>query len=642
MKVLESIRLDEDLELDLRAYELRRSGQPVKLERIPMEVLLLLIEQRGRLVTREQIAEKVWGKDAYLDIDNSINGAIRKIRCVLKDDPEEPRFIQTLTGRGYRFIAPVVENVPAEAPAVQVEATNVTVVEDAVPAAATQPAGPSHARRYWPLYLCAVLLFGVGLGAWFRWSRRPVQTSSASGRLMLAVLPFDDLTGDTGQDYFGEGLTEEMITQLGALDPEHMGVIARTSVMGYKSDPKPLNQIGRELGVQYVLEGSVRRDAKRVRITAQLVQVKDQSQLWTQAYDRDLEDVLVIEGDIAQEIALETGKVLGSRRAAPVGVSSPMSRERYEAHDLYLRGLYFFNRRTVEDFRQAIQLFQEATQKDPKYALPYAGLADSYALLGGYSGYAPSEYASHARAAALRAVELDDTSSEAHTALALIVQNYDYDWQTSEKEFKRAIALNPNYATAHHWYAEHLMWKGRFEEALAENDRARQLDPLSLIIAVDKGSILMAARQYDRAIDQLNAVSEMDPALLHHRIIESAYIKKGMFQKVLADIDGWPPAGNAAWSLAGLAFLNGGAGRPEEARHALRELQELSRQQALDPMVFVTAYIGVKDNNAAIRALQDAYQQHSNNLTSLKVNPDYDALRSDPRFQDLERRVGLQ
>jgi len=641
MKVPESIRLDEDLELDLRAYELRRTGQAVKLERIPMEVLLLLVEQRGRLVTREQIAERVWGKDAYLDTDNSINGAIRKIRSVLRDDPEDPRFIQTLTGRGYRFIAPVVETASEASPA-QGEEKDETVLESPPAAAATEPAPTSHPRRYWPLYLCAVALFVAGLGSWLRLSRPAVQQPAPGGRLMLAVLPFEDLTGDTGQDYFSEGLTEEMITQLGGLDPEHMGVIARTSVMRYKKDPKPLNQIGQELGVQYVLEGSVRRDAKRVRITAQLVPVKDQSPVWTQVYERDLEDVLVIEGDIAKEISLETGKLLGSRRTAPAGVSSTMSRERYEAHDLYLKGLYFFNRRRIEGFQQAIQLFQEATEKDARFALPYAGLADSYALLGGYSGFAPGEYASRARAAALRAVELDDNSAEAHTALALIVQNYDYDWQTSEKEFKRAIALNPNYATAHHWYAEHMMWQGRFDEALAENDRARQLDPLSLIIAVDKGEILMCARQYDRAIEQLSAVSEMDPKLVHHRIIESAYIKKGMFQKVIADVDSWPPAEDSAWNLAGLAFLNGSAGRPKEAGYALSKLRELSRRQALDPMVFVTAYIGVKDNDAAIGALEAAYRQHSNNLTALKVNPDYDALRDDPRFLDLERRVGLE
>jgi len=634
MRVSETIRLDEELELDLRAYELRRTGQPVKLERIPMEVLLLLVEHRGRLVTRDEIAEKIWGKDAFLDTDNSINGAIRKIRCVLKDDPEEPRFIQTLTGRGYRFIAPVVETAAeAQADASTAEPPAATMAQESGPA--------NYWRRYWLLYVCGAVLLMVGLAAWSRFSRPAIQATAPGGRLMLAVLPFEDLTGETGQDYFSEGLTEEMITQLGGLDPEHMGVIARTSVMRYKSDPKPLDQIGRELGVQYVLEGSVRRDAKRVRITAQLVQVKDQSPVWTQAYDRDVEDVLVIEGEIAREIALETRKVLGNGQTAQAGLSSTMSRERYEAHDLYLKGLYFFNRRTIEGFQQAIQLFQQATEKDPKFALPYAGVADSYALLAGYGGFAPGEYATRARAAALRAVELDGTSAEAHTALALIVQNYDYDWQTSEKEFKRAIALNPNYATAHHWYAEHMMWQGRFDEALAENDRARQLDPLSLIIAVYKGEILMCARQYDRAIEQLSAVSEMDPTFLRHRIIESAYIKKKMFQKVLADVDTWPVDEKSAWNLAGLAFLNGTAGRAKEAGLALRKLQELGRREALDPMVFVTAYIGAKDNDSAIASLEAAYRQHSNNLTSLKVNPDYDALRGDQRFMELERRVGL-
>jgi TolB-like protein/DNA-binding winged helix-turn-helix (wHTH) protein len=646
MKVPEIIKFDEDFELDLRAYELRQTGRALKLERIPMEVLLLLVEQRGQLVTREQIAERIWGKDAFLDTDNSINGAIRKVRSVLKDDPEAPRFIQTLTGRGYRFIAPVVETASFERPEVaadvvvtdkEKETSEVLEPSDSRLPVVVVPENASRWRRFWPIYLGAVLIV-IALA--FRWSRSMVRPQAPGGRLMLAVLPFENLTGDAGQDYFSDGLTEEMITQLGRLDPEHLGVIARTSVMHYKSSHEPLAQISRELGAQYVLEGSVRRDSRRVRITAQLIQVKDQSNVWTEEYDRELEDVLVIEGDIAREIASETQRALGTRKVASVGVPATLSRERYEAYDLYLKGLYFLNKRTAEGFGQAIPYFQEATEKDPSYAPAYAGLADSYALMAAYSGASPAEFAPKARAAALRAVELDDNSAEAHTALALIVQNYDYDWPASEKEFRRAIELNPNYATAHHWYAEHLMWLGRFEEALKESDQARRLDPLSLIIAADRGVILTYSHQPERAIAQFTAIQEMDPAFLHNRVIEDAYLQLGKFEKVRSDVEQWP-VNESPWYWSEMAYFEGSVGRPKEAKRALESLLEISHRQPLDPIVLVPAYIGNGDRDAAIAALQEAYRQHSNGLTSLKVNPYYDVLRNDPRFQELQKRVGL-
>jgi TolB-like protein/DNA-binding winged helix-turn-helix (wHTH) protein len=650
MKDAEFLNFDEDFELDLRAHELRRAGRAVKLERIPMEILILLVEQRGQLVPRDRIVDRVWGKGAFLDTDNSINGAIRKIRSVLKDDPEDPRFIQTLTGRGYRFIAPVAERPVVETPSVNARSVKTEDEEQAAPEmqlAASRPqpvaslALAAVRHRYWPIYLGVTVILIAAFALGFRWSRSPVHPQTPGGRLMLAVLPFENLTGDPSQDYFSDGLTEEMITQLGGLDPQHMGVIARTSMMHYKDSRSPLDQISRELGVQYVLEGSVRLDSKRVRITAQLIQVKDESNVWTKEYDRDLEDVLAIEGDIAHEIALETQMALGSRKTLAKGISPTLSREHYEAYDLYLKALFFLNKRTQEGFGQAVPYFQQATEKDPRYAPAYAGLADTYALMAAYSGEPAGELSSKARVAALRAVELDDSSSEAHTALALVVQNYDYDWKTSEKEFKRAIELNPNYATAHHWYAEHLMWQGRFDEAFVESDRARQLDPLSLIIAADKGVIFVFSRQPDRAIAQLSEVGEMDPTFGRNRIIEGAYLQKGMFEKVRSDVDKWPVV-DSPWYWSQVAYFNGCTGRPKEARRALRKLLELSRRHPLDPMVFVNAYIGTGDKDAAIASLEEGYRQHSNALTSLKVDPDYDALRGDPRFKDIQRRVGLE
>jgi TolB-like protein/DNA-binding winged helix-turn-helix (wHTH) protein len=476
----QTIKFGEDFEFDPNSYELRRSGRVLKLERIPTEILLCLVEQRGQLVTREQIVEKIWGKDVFLDTDNSINGAIRKIRQVLKDDPERPRFIQTITGRGYRFIAPPFEPVTEAPPKkpIAVESGSIPVLPISRPA-----------HRRWPLRLSLAVFAITVAGVWLLRSVLPhFQPSGA--RVMLAVLPFENLTGDASQDYFSDGLTEEMLTQLGNLDPQHLGVIARTSVMHYKESQAPLDRIGRELGVQYVIEGSVRRDVGRVRISAQLIQVKDQSHLWARQYDRELKDLLGLQSEIAQEIIDEIPLTLGDQRKGSATHRINTSTSSYEAHDLYLKGLYFWNKRTGEGFRQAADSFQQAIAKDPNYARAYAGLASTYGLMSTWLQGPPNELMPKARATALKALQLDETLPEAHTALALVAENYDYDWPTAEKEFRRAIELDPNYATAHQWYGEYLSWIGRFDEALAESDRARQLDPMSLIVASDRGWVL--------------------------------------------------------------------------------------------------------------------------------------------------------
>jgi tetratricopeptide (TPR) repeat protein len=306
------------------------------------------------------------------------------------------------------------------------------------------------------------------------------------------------------------------------------------------------------------------------------------------------------------------------------------------AYDLYLKGQYYWNKRWLQ---QAIEYFQQATAEDPNYARAYAGLADCYALLGGYSGRPQNEFMPQAPTAALRALELDGNLAEAHTALALIVQNYDYDWQTAEKEYRRAIELNPNYATAHHWYAEHLAWRGRFDEALRESERARQLDPLSLIIVVDNGAILYFSRQYDQAIQKLRAVKEMEPDFPRIHIVVYAYIEKGMYAEALADTKNWREPSSSPWYWSALAYLHGRTGQQSEAQRALDKLLELNRRQQIDPAL-IQAYIGMGDKDKAFNLLENAYSQHST-LTTLKVDPVYDPLRSDPRFQDLLRRVGL-
>jgi TolB-like protein len=435
-------------------------------------------------------------------------------------------------------------------------------------------------------------------------------------------------------------MTDEMITQLGSLDPERMGVIARTSVMHYKHSQEQLQQIAHELGVQYVLEGTVRRDADRVRISAQLIPMSDQTHLWGRSYDRDTKDLLVLQSEIAREISGEIQTALGERKPIAPAPQPTLSSEGYEAYNLYLQGQFFWNKRTPEGFQEAISYFQQATAKDPGYARAYAGLADVYALLGGYTAIPATESMPKARAAALRALQLDDNLPEAHAALALIVQNYDYDWQTAEKEFKRAIELNPNYATAHHWYAEHLAWQGRFEEALRESERARQLDPVSLIVATDNAAILLYSRQYDRAIAQFTAVREMDPGFPRATLIFAPYVQKGMFAEAQNVIEKEYTAGSP-WQLANLAYIYGRAGKQAPAERELKKLLDLNQRQPVDPLVIVPACIATGHNDQALALLEKAYELHSNGLTALKVDPVYDPLRSDPRFQNLLRQVGL-
>lgn len=629
----ESIKFGGDLELDPISCELRRPGGVLKLERIPGEILLFLLEQRGKLVTREQIVEKIWGKDVFLDTDNSINGAIRKIRQVLKDDPERPRFIQTITGRGYRFIATAAEPV-TEAPlqkAIAAEPKSTPLL----------PISKLGYRR-WPLLLSVAVLALTVAGIW---SLRPLapRFQPASGRLMLAVLPFQNLTGDASQDYFSDGLTEEMLTQLGNLNPEHLGVIARTSVMHYKGTQAPLDQIGRELGVQYIIEGSVRRDAGRVRISAQLIQIKDQSHIWARQYDRELKDLLGLQSEIAQEIIDEIQLTLGDRTKVNIKrriTSAPASNE---AYDLYLKGLYFWNKRSAEGFQQARECFQQASAKDPNYARAYAGLANTLGLMSVF-GYGPqNELMPKARAAALEALQRDAGLAEAHTALGLVAEDYDYDWQTADKEFRRAIELDSNYATAHQWYGEYLSWQGRFNEALAESERARQLDPMSLIIASDHGAILYRARQYDRAIAQLRAVLEMDPSFCHAcGYLVTSYIREGRFREALDAVNRYVRPLSKPWALSLEPIIYGEWGREAEAEKAFAKFEDADRtdsEQYKKALLF--AYIGMGRKDQAMAMLEKFFVEHSPLISTLKTEPVYDPLRSDPRFQGLLRRAGL-
>jgi TolB-like protein len=457
---------------------------------------------------------------------------------------------------------------------------------------------------------------------------------------MLAVLPFQNLTGDKEQEYLSDGLTEEMIAQLGNRDPKGLGVIARTSVMQYKGSQEPPQRIGRALGAQYLLSGSVRRDSSTIRVTAQLVRAGDQAQLWSEQYDRRPSGLLTLEGEIAREITDAIELSLGSR-ARPSGGAAPAPPRDVEAYDLFLRGQYFFNKRTDTDIDTAVAYFERVTQRDPGFARGWAGLASAEVLAAVYSMQPPQELVSRARASALKALELDPSLAEAHTALALIVQNHDWDWQTAEREFRQAIALNPSYATAHHWYAEHLMWRGRFDDALRESELARELDPLSLIIAADNGAILYFSRQYDRAIDKLRSVNAINPNLSRAHLLVATYANAGRFDQALADEERWRPQVQAPVHWATLAYIYGRAGRMADAHRAIRELLQVSRREPVQARVFTWAYAGVEDTAQTLAWLEKAAAERSGEMVTLKVNPIYDFLRAHPRFQRLLDRVGL-
>ena len=627
-----------EFRLDAQRRVLRRGTETVALTPKAFEILLLLIQHSGEIVSKDEIMRAVW-PDSFVE-ESNLTQTVFMLRKALGETLDQ-RYILTAQGRGYQFVANVTEISDDH----RTQAPSETMVLSPAPRPSDNQPGesqklpPALKKNTRILAAVAFISLAIALVGYFSWSvsKRRAETSN---RVMLAVLPFQNLTGDAGQEYFSDGLTEEMISHLGNLDPQHLGVIARTSVMHYKSTQTPLDQVGRELGVQYVVEGSVRRDADNVRVAAQLIQTKDQTHVWARQYDRELKGLLSLQGEIAQEIADEIQLTLGEHKSA-IATQSGVSPQNYEAYDLYLKGQYFFNKRTATGLKEAIGYFQEAVAKDPSYARAYAGLADSYALMGGYTGRPQSEFTPKARVAALRALQIDANLPEAHTALALIVQTYDWDWETAQKEFQRTIALNPNYATAHHWYAEHLMWRGQFEEALQESERARQLDPLSLIIAADNGAILYFSRQYDRAIEKWRSVLELDPDFIRAHLIKGAYAEKGMFAEALADGERLRPKDAPADYWAWRAYIEGRAGHAADARQAMDELLNLNRQQPVDPMIIANGYVGVGDNNQALAWLEKAYAQHSNELVSLKVSPVYDVLRGEPQFQDLIRRVGL-
>jgi TolB-like protein/DNA-binding winged helix-turn-helix (wHTH) protein/Flp pilus assembly protein TadD len=622
-----------EFRLDAHKRTLQRGQDLIALKPKVFDTLLVLIESRGQTVSTDELMKAVW-PDSFVE-ESNLTQAVYLLRKALGQTRGQG-YIVTLPGQGYRFVADVKLVSRAAPPEGGTRTASLAI--------ASSSQWEQRVRRRWPVLLAITGILILAFAAYAKWFRpRPV----AAGRTMLAVLPFENFTGDPAQDYFSDGLTEEMISQLGNLDPAHLGVIARTSVMNYKHSRESLRQIGEELGVHYVIEGSVRRDSERVRITAQLIHVTDQSHVWAREYDRDLGHLLELQAEIAREVANEIEFSLSGRRpieAASAAVLAPApGAKSYEAYDLYLKGRYFWNKRTADGFRQAADYFQQAIDKDSNFGRAYAGLADTFSLMSTWYVGPQNELMPKARTAALRALELDDSLAEAHSSLALIKVNYDYDWQGSEKEFRRAIELNPEYATAHQWYAEFLSWQGRFGEALAESEQARQLDPLSPIIATDHASIMYYSRQYDSAVKQCRSVLELDPNFDHARyLMVPSYFELGRYDDAIDGIRGWADRQKNPWAWAWEAAAYGRWGHAEEARSATTKVEQVPGAWPDRIPALLVAYAGTGQNERLLELLERAYSERSNVLVQIKVDPIYDSIRSDPRFEALLRKVGLQ
>ena len=652
-----------EFELDAASFELRRSGERVRLERIPMELLLLLVSHRGDLVGREEILEKLWGREIFIDTNTAINVAVRKVRQALDDTFESPRYILTVPSKGYRFVGPISAG-PSQppktvaAPQASVaenpgdDASVITAIEapDRVSGAATEQAIPATGQKAGPnrttrgsrmlIWIAAAVLLGVTLLVVLRTNHR-----TPAKKLMFAVLPFENLTGDPAQEYIADGMTEEMITQMGGLEPERIGVIARTSAMGFKGTQASASEIAHELGVGYLLEGSVRHVGERVRVTAQLIQASDQTHLWAANYDSDLSNLLQLESDIAGAIATQVQVKLDAN--PQTGFTHQV---KPQAQAAYLRGLEDWNLRTNNSIADAISEFHRAIAADPNYGLPYAALGRCYAIGPIFGLGNPLETMPKAREAADHALELDPNLAEAHSILGMVAAHYDYDWPTAEREFLTALRLNPSDPYAHLFYSNsYLSPHGRYQQAVSEMQKAIALDPLSAPLQSFLIRTFIWARRYDDARSQFEATKEVAPnlALLHERAAHLFGYTGDLRLAIEEDAQARLLSGEQAEQVIATKDLESKALAEGGALSYWRAQLTLSREKPNPPEAYATSFglaviygeLGLKDS--ALNTLEQAFERRDVQLTEINVEPAFDGFRSNPRFQNLLRRIHL-
>ena len=605
-------------EFDPGSGELRKQGLKVRLQGQPVEILSMLLARPGELVTREELQKRLWPEDTFVDFDPSLNAAMKRLRSALGDSAETPRFIETLARRGYRFVAPV-------------NAQPATPVETPVALAHPRPALLRH-RLFLQLALVAIPVVALGLALF---SRKAVDRVERIDSLL--VLPLKNLSGDPEEDYFADGMTDALNAQLAGVSA--LRVISQTSSLVYRGTHKPLSQIARELHVNGIVEGSVLRSGDRVRINVQLVQPATEKRIWGQTYEHDVQDVLALQNEVTRAIVNEIQARLTPRekqRLAKVHASHP------DAHVAYAKGRFFWNKRTDEGLQSAVDHFKQAIEKDSAYALAYVGLADSWVSRAWYAYLPPQEAFPRARKAIGKALELDPDVAEAHTTLAFIQLYYEWDWAAADREFLRAIELNPNYANAHHWYGEYLSLVGRHNLAIREAERARELDPLSSIINTWVGSRYFFARRYDTAVEQYRNVAELDPGFVPvHLALGQAYVQKQMFPEAIRELEkAVDLSGGSPVYLAALAHAYGVTGRKQDASRVIDQLQNLAGRRHVASYDMALAWLGLGDYDRTLASLERSVEDRSPRLLFLSVEPKFDPLRSNARFQALVRRVG--
>jgi TolB-like protein/DNA-binding winged helix-turn-helix (wHTH) protein/predicted negative regulator of RcsB-dependent stress response len=629
-------------EVSLQSGEVRKAGLRIRVQQQPMKLLELLLEHPGEVVTREELRGRIWPNESFGDFDQALNIAIGKLRSALGDSAENPRFIETLPKRGYRFIADVSlldadarpkmpESVSGDFPALE-------------PGHAPQGAGLAVApkRGLWltgrvigALAFVIIIIISLPiLTVWLFRSRGP----APAGIRSLAVLPLENLSGDASQNYFADGMTDELITDLAQISA--LKVISRTSVMVYKGARKPLPQIARELNVDAVVEGTVLRSGDQVRITAQLIEASTDKHLWSQSYEGELRDTLALQNRVASAIADQIRVNLTPREQAALRSAKAVNPEAYQS---YLKGRYFWNKRTADGLKAALAYFNQAIEEDPKCAQAYSGLADTYALLGDwqYGVMSFEEALPKAKAAAIKALELDSSLSEAHTSLGYSLRAFDWDFEGAGKEFQRAIELNSGYATAHHWNAMNLGLLGRPKEALVEMRKAENLDPLSLIINADLAEFLLFTHSYDESVEQGRKIVEMDSTFaIGHKQLGDAYLLKQMDKEAVAELQtAVRLSGGSPICVADLARAYVASGKMNEAVKLLNDLKKNSNASFTNAPHIAMIYASMGDNDQAMHWLERAYKERFN--PSILLRSGFDPLRSDRRFKDLMRRIGL-
>ena len=602
--------------------ELRRGGMRVRLEGQPVAILKMLLDRPGELVRREELQKELWPADTFVDFEHSLNAAVKRLRSALNDSADHPRYVETLARRGYRFIAPV-DSTEAD-----------SEVQPLVPI----PSSTRLGRRWWISAVATIL--AVAVAGWLLRDSRQRQVIVTPTIRSVAVLPLQNLSGDPAQEYFADGMTEELIGRLAKIHGLH--VISRTSAMHFKNTKLSVPEVAKSLGVDAVVEGAVIREGNQVRIHAQLIRGLTDEHIWTGEYQREYRSILVLQDEVARTIAQRIEINLTSQDQLGLADSRAVDPQ---AHEDYLKGRYYFNQRTTDALNKSIGYFQQAIAMDPGYALPYCGLADAYAILG-FRGSVPSKEALlQAKAAALKAIELDDTLSEPHVSLAFIAETHEWDWTTAEREYKLALQRNPDDARAHHWYAGYLMYVGRFDEGIAEEQRARDLDPLSLPINNALAGRLLVAGRYDQALNQLRETLEMDSHFAPtHQTLGWAYLNKGRHQEAIQEFQ-------QALQLSGdddkdflvdLGFAYAATGNRAEAQKILARLTKLNQQGLVPSGSIAILYGSLGELDKAFAWMDKAYKERDPELTYIKVpGRRFEPLRQDPRFQNLVRRMGL-